>query len=194
MDERNNLSFKESRILHVTVSIIIVTFLFSALPEWYTPQFIMNSVVSSILVIIIVVSWRLVELKVRYFSIQSYCLVFSLSFLFAQPLIKYFWQEGNSIWFFLLGIWVAGFIITTLLKENIFQAFSKTFENRFSVAFHIVVFICITAGPMFIIIGTANDYNKNISYGSVLYLMSALLQITLPAFLKHPKAIMSKSI
>jgi hypothetical protein len=189
LDEKNNLSFKESRITHVAVSIIIVTFLFSALPEWHTPQFIMNSVVSIILLCVIVAAWKLIELKTRYFSIQSYCLVFSLSFLFAQPLIKYFWQEGNSIWLFLLGIWVGGFVITTFLKENIFQAFSKTFENRFSVAFHIVVFICITVGPMLIIFGNASDFNKNISYGLVLYLFSVLLQVTLPAFLKHPKDI-----
>ncbi|MEI5907462.1 hypothetical protein WAK64_10375 [Bacillus spongiae] len=189
MDEKNNLSFKESRILHVTASILIVTFLCSAVPEWYTPQFIMNGVVSIILIIIIVLAWRLVELKARYFSIQSYCLLFSLSFLFAQPIIKYFWQAGNSSWIFLLGIWIAGFVITTFLKENLFQAFSKTFENRFSVAFHIVVFICITVGPLLIILGNANDFNQNISYGLVLYLFSALLQIMLPEFLKHPKDI-----
>jgi hypothetical protein len=72
---------------------MIVTFLFSALPEWNTPQFIMNSVVSSILVIIMVVSWRLVELKVRYFSIQSYCLVFVFPFCLPIRLLNTFGKK-----------------------------------------------------------------------------------------------------
>ncbi|MEI5909625.1 hypothetical protein WAK64_21740 [Bacillus spongiae] len=197
MDEKNNHSFKE--ILQIIFIIVFITFLSSALPEWYIPQFIMNSVVSSILIIIIVVAWKLgelvelVELKVKYFFIQGYCLLFSLSFLFAQPIIKYFWQEGNSSWVLLLVIWIVGFVITTFLKENIFQAFSKTFENRFSVALHIVVFICIIVGPLLIIIGNSNNFYifyQNIPY-LVLYLFSALLQmaLTLPASLKHLKDI-----
>ncbi|MEL3973647.1 hypothetical protein AAEO50_15260 [Rossellomorea oryzaecorticis] len=187
--EKNDLSFKESRILHVALSIVIVTFLFSALPEWSAPQFKVNAVISFLLMMVIVVSWKAVELKVRYFSIQSYCLIFCLSHLSAQPIIKYFWQEGNSAWIYFASCWIVGFIILHFFREGLFQAFSKIYESKFSIGYHIVVFSFLLLVPIIVTIITVNELNINIGYGMVLYVLSIILLVTLPAFLKRPEEI-----
>lgn len=187
--EKNDLSFKDSRILHVAVSIVIVTFLFSALPEWSTPQFKVNAVISFILMMVIVVSWKTVELKVRYFSIQSYCLIFCLSHLFAQPIIKYFWQKDNTAWIYFASCWIVGFILLHFFREGLFQAFSKIYESKFSSGYHIVVFSFLLLVPLSIGVVKAKDLNSSIGYGILLYIGSILLLMTLPAFLKKPEDI-----
>ncbi|XXM72023.1 hypothetical protein ACQ0QQ_20500 [Lysinibacillus sphaericus] len=187
--EKNDLSFKDSRILHVAVSIVIVTFLFSALPEWSAPQFKVNAVISFLLLMVIVVSWKTVELKVRYFSIQSYCLVFCLSHLFAQPIIKYLWQEGNSAWIYFALCWVVGFILMHFFREGLFQAFSKHYESKFSIGYHLAVFSLLLLVPVIITIIKFKALNISIGYGIVLYVLSILLLVALPAFLKSPEKI-----
>jgi hypothetical protein len=196
VDEINDLTFKESRLVHTSLTIVIVTLMFSALPEWSTFFFYMNVVVAAGAISVSVISWKRTELKKRYFSVLSYALLFSLSFIGAQPILRVAWGEGNSLWFYLGAIWVITFFVTTYMRENIFQAFSNTFESRFSISFHIVVLLLILATPIVIVLANMNNlYSQNTQFylfGALLYICSILLLIMLPAFLKHPKEIMKE--
>lgn len=196
MDEINDLTFKESRLVHTSLTIVIVTLMFSALPEWSTFFFYMNAIVAAGAISVSVFSWKRTELKKRYFSVLSYALLFTMSFMGAQPILRVAWGEGNSLWIYLGAIWVIAFIVTTFLKESIFQAFSNTFENRFSISFHIGVLLLILAAPVLIILTNTDDlYSQNTQFymfGAFLYICSMLLLIMLPAFLKHPKDILKE--
>jgi hypothetical protein len=196
VDEKNNLTFKQSKIMHGTITIIMITFLFSALPEWSITFFMVNAGVGILAICIMLISWKRTKLEKRYFSLSSYCLLFALSFMSVQPILRVAWGEGNNSWIYLGLIWLITFIVTTLMKENIFRAFSNKLESRFSIAFHIVVVVFILLTPIVIVLANFDDlYNQDTQFylfGAVLYVCSMLFLIMLPAFLKHPKDILKE--
>jgi hypothetical protein len=196
LDEKNDVTFKESRLLHTSFSILIVTFLFSALPEWSNLFFVINATVAIGAIAASVISWKRTELKRRYFSILSYGLLFCLSFMSVQPILRVAWEQGSSIWIYLGLVWVVTFVVTTFMKESIFQAFSNTYESRFSISFHIVVLMFILVTPFVIILTNIDDLHSQTTqfymFGILLYVFSVLFLIILPALLKHPKDILKE--
>ncbi|MGF2614326.1 hypothetical protein FZC84_19480 [Rossellomorea vietnamensis] len=99
---------------------------------------------------------------------------------------------------YLGGLWILTLVVTTFMKENIFQAFSKTFENRFSIAFHLVVLVLIILTPVAVITANSMGYDGGGSqmfiFGSITYIFSIVLLVVLPAFLKHPKDIINEQV
>jgi hypothetical protein len=196
LNEPNNLSFKESRIPASILTIAITAFLSSTIPSWSWLFFGLNCTVLIIAFLIVMVAWKRCELEKRYFSILSYCLLFSVAFMGAQPILRVSWESGGMGWMYLGGLWILTFAVTTFMKENIFQAFSKTFENRFSIAFHLIVLVLILLTPVAVITANSMDYDGGGSqmfiFGSITYVFSVVLLVVLPAFLKHPKDIIKE--
>ncbi|RIW29357.1 hypothetical protein D3H55_19025 [Bacillus salacetis] len=196
MGEKNNTPFKESKLIPSAATYVILAFLFSAVPEWSKTIFIMNSIVAGTALLITVIYWKVAEYKRRYFSVASYCLLFTISFTSVQPVLRVSWAEGNSLWMYLGFLWIVTFMVTHILKEGIFQAFSKTFESRFSISFHIVLFGVLFTAPIVIFLTNLESiFNQNTQFfllGMLLYVISLFLLIMLPALLKHPKDIIKE--
>jgi hypothetical protein len=193
LDEKNNLSFKESRIPISILTIIISAFLSSAIPTWSGLFFGINCTVLVGVFIIVMVTWKRTVLEKRYFSILSYCLLFSLAFMGAQPILRVSWESEGISWLYLGVLWILTYVITTFMKENIFQVFSHTFENRFSITFHLIVLLLILLTPGVIIIGNVMKFKggdtQMFIFGAVTYVFSIVLLMIMPALLKHPKDI-----
>lgn len=194
MNERNDLTFKESKILNGMVIILVMTLIYSAVPEWQVERFIFNVAVATVLTIIIFYTWKKTAYKKRHFSILSYCFILHTAICTAQPIIVHFWSEESPVWVYLTVVWIAGFVITHSMKEGLFQAFSNAHENRFSIYFHLFLSICLYASPIFVMISGLREVDQAITFGSVSYLFSIIAQITLPAFLKHPRDIKEDSL
>ncbi|MGV3464070.1 MAG: hypothetical protein ACO1OT_02110 [Heyndrickxia sp.] len=193
--DNNRLAFKESKLISATLFCLFFALLFSALPKWNTSVWILNMFIAIIWILRIVIAWLTMKNSKRYFSIMSYGMIFTMSFVAPQPLIRLLIMGKSGLWIMIVAFWVLLFLFTTLSKKGIFKMFKDPFESKGGKLFHIILFIFVLIIPFVLILTTQSgrtimeQHTEFMGMGAILYILSLFGVFMMPAFLIKPEEV-----
>jgi hypothetical protein len=191
--DNDRLTFKESKLVSAIGFNLFFALLFSAIPEWSTKFWLMNTAVAMFFIIRTVYAWLTMTDSKRYFSIGSYGMIFMAAFVGPQPIIRLLWIGESHLWILFVATWLLVFIVTHLSKWKIGKMFKDPFDSKGGRIFHILFLIVIILLPFIMTFtsqeGTtiAEQYIEFMAMGAVTYIISLLCLFMLPAFLIKPE-------
>ncbi|EIJ79843.1 hypothetical protein PB1_05742 [Bacillus methanolicus PB1] len=198
MDRQERIKLKDSKIGSAFFFLYFCALLASALPDWSWAYGLVNLSLATVSILLIIRSWMKRDHSKRYFSIMSYLLLFTMAFCFSQPIIRLMIIAGSKIWILLIILWVTVLLITTLMKEKIFHSFSEPNKSKASIALHLLLFLIVIAAPFLIMIGSLvlqQFIRIDATFmmcGFLMYILSMILLVILPGFLKKPEEVIAQ--
>lgn len=195
MDKQKRLPLKESKLGSAFFMIYFCAFLASALPDWSWDYGFVNISLGTILYLLIIGSWVRKDNSKQFFSIMSYCVFFTMAFVFSQPIVRLMLIAESKMWVVLIILWIGIFIFTTMMKDKIFKSFSNPGKTKASIALHLFMLFLIVITPILIFVGSFllqqfTELNATfVICGILLYVLSLILLVILPGFLKKPEDI-----
>lgn len=117
--DNNRLTFKESKLLSAFGFNLFFASAASAVPEWSTKFWLINTTVAMFFIIRTVYAWLTMTDSKRYFSIGSYGMIFMMAFVCPQPIIRLPWIGESHLWILFVVTWLLLFIVTTYLNGKL---------------------------------------------------------------------------
>ncbi|TQE90695.1 hypothetical protein [Ureibacillus terrenus] len=188
--EKEKRLIKNFKVIITGIFFLGIILFFSAMPEWNTILFVINLVVAAFFV-----AWLFFVQKSnsninKYAFALLYALVFLISFIFPQFLIKLLLKIGTRLWLLLVAGWFIAFIVglAHFFRESKIgkKLYKNPFKNRKGLIFEffpltVAMIIAVIIISVLIIYGLislnelTNDRIKFIIEGLLLYIWSIIL-------------------
>lgn len=129
-----------------------------------------------------------------FFNYELLCIIYD-GFCFSQPIVRLMLIAESKMWVVLIILWIGIFIFTTMMKDKIFESFSSPGKTKASIALHLFMLFLIIVTPILIFVGSfllQQFIELDATFvmcGILLYVISLVLLVILPGFLKKPEDI-----